>query len=468
VPFFSVDDEEDLHQERAGAEESSELEEEAASEEEEDFEEQPAEIKRTSTASQPHQAASAAAAKGGKRHNMIPQEAFASVHDLVHWAILAPPPRCATLRQIYVTCVERGRIAHKRGVGSRLITANEHWKSQIRHALYTSPRFTRHPTLEDGWNVSQGHMYVPTTVTVMVEEDEVKQAAAAAEVFKAKLRAKSGGGSASPIQAASAPAPATRPTGRRPEPAANVHVLEETDAKVLEEAALIAGLKRLRGDVMHDDGETPSMQNVASTSNNVPPRRKRSKLPTTSRMAGATSPPAKHEGKSIECLTPTTSELGEQHKGKKRVDAARLRVCETSSDERSGVVTSDQGGGVELESPSVEGREHRTEIIHCAPIAGTTVVPSGRDWSRNRRKPLKGRVPQTPVLKNVSHTRTILGLRATTPNRLCTVLSATTTPVLRCSHNAVPPPPPTKQHMLGTETPPNREEPRVTGRCSYA
>ena len=68
-------------------------------------------------------------------------EAFASVHDLVHYAILSQPGRRATLRQIYTTCEEKGRIAYKHGKGSRLIIANEHWKSQIRHALYTSPRW---------------------------------------------------------------------------------------------------------------------------------------------------------------------------------------------------------------------------------------------------------------------------------------------------------------------------------------
>lgn len=45
--------------------------------------------------------------------------------------------------QIYEACKERGRIAYKRSGGSRLITHNEHWKSQIRHALYTSDRFVR-------------------------------------------------------------------------------------------------------------------------------------------------------------------------------------------------------------------------------------------------------------------------------------------------------------------------------------
>ena len=46
--------------------------------------------------------------------------------------------------QIYRACEMRGRIAYKRSGGSRLITHNDHWKSQIRHALYTSDRFVRY------------------------------------------------------------------------------------------------------------------------------------------------------------------------------------------------------------------------------------------------------------------------------------------------------------------------------------
>ena len=45
--------------------------------------------------------------------------------------------------QIYKACQQRGRIAYKRSGGSRLITHNDHWKSQIRHALYTCDRFSR-------------------------------------------------------------------------------------------------------------------------------------------------------------------------------------------------------------------------------------------------------------------------------------------------------------------------------------
>ena len=51
--------------------------------------------------------------------------------------------RVAPCLQIYRACEIRGRIAYKRSGGSRLITQNDHWKSQIRHALYTSERFVR-------------------------------------------------------------------------------------------------------------------------------------------------------------------------------------------------------------------------------------------------------------------------------------------------------------------------------------
>ena len=69
--------------------------------------------------------------------------AFLSVHDLVHFAITSSSTRSATLREIYDACEKHGRIAHKHNRKSRVITSNGHWKSQVRHALYTSKRFTR-------------------------------------------------------------------------------------------------------------------------------------------------------------------------------------------------------------------------------------------------------------------------------------------------------------------------------------
>jgi len=50
----------------------------------------------------------------------------------------------AKLLQVYQACQLRGRIAYKKAGGSRLITHNDHWKSQIRHALYTCDRFQRY------------------------------------------------------------------------------------------------------------------------------------------------------------------------------------------------------------------------------------------------------------------------------------------------------------------------------------
>ncbi|KAL3152622.1 hypothetical protein ABBQ32_001639 [Trebouxia sp. C0010 RCD-2024] len=59
---------------------------------------------------------------------------------MIHAAI-ASYGKQATLREIYKACQLHGRIAYKRSGGSRLITHNDHWKSQIRHALYTCDRF---------------------------------------------------------------------------------------------------------------------------------------------------------------------------------------------------------------------------------------------------------------------------------------------------------------------------------------
>ena len=98
------------------------------------------------------------------------ERAFHSVHDLVHFAILSQPGRQASLRLIYSICQRAGRIASKHGGGSRLITANEHWKSQIRHALYTSPRFKRIGS--DDWGVAAGHLNAPDTTVVYVSKEE--------------------------------------------------------------------------------------------------------------------------------------------------------------------------------------------------------------------------------------------------------------------------------------------------------
>jgi len=111
--------------------------------------------------------------KTGMKKQIVEVEAFSSVHDMIHAAILhyGPP---ATLRQIYQACQERGRIAYKRTGGSRLITHNDHWKSQIRHALYTSGRFERTAPEVDLWLIAKSHAQsgpLTTTVAIFADED---------------------------------------------------------------------------------------------------------------------------------------------------------------------------------------------------------------------------------------------------------------------------------------------------------
>ncbi|GMH38463.1 hypothetical protein BSKO_06347 [Bryopsis sp. KO-2023] len=99
-------------------------------------------------------------------------EAFNSVHDMIHAAIDLRGG-AATLQQIYTACQVRGRITHRRTGGSRLITQNENWKCQIRHALYTAPRFKRCRRNNEYWTVGEPfahHGYQTTTVVVAANE----------------------------------------------------------------------------------------------------------------------------------------------------------------------------------------------------------------------------------------------------------------------------------------------------------
>lgn len=99
-------------------------------------------------------------------------DAFGSVHDLIHAAIESNGG-AGTLKDIYEVCRNDGRIAYKRAGGSRLITSNDHWKSQIRHALYTGERFQRVPGSGELWQlVSAWAPRPPSLVRVLVRADE--------------------------------------------------------------------------------------------------------------------------------------------------------------------------------------------------------------------------------------------------------------------------------------------------------
>jgi len=116
----------------------------------------------------------AAAADAPPREGALPQpgrqvvqvEAFSSIHDMIHAAILQYPT-AASLQQIYTACERRGRIAYKRSGGSRLINHNENWKSQIRHALYTGGRFVRVQDGQDAWQLARPHEGSEPSVTMV-------------------------------------------------------------------------------------------------------------------------------------------------------------------------------------------------------------------------------------------------------------------------------------------------------------
>ncbi|KAI7837834.1 hypothetical protein COHA_008322 [Chlorella ohadii] len=120
----------------------------------------------------PAAAAHAAAAAPPPEIRVLEVDAYASVQDLIHAAILSNRG-AASLKEIYAVCQSNGRIAYKRAGGSRLITHNEHWKSQIRHALYTGERFQRVPANPDMWQLVGAWATAPPQLTkVLVRADE--------------------------------------------------------------------------------------------------------------------------------------------------------------------------------------------------------------------------------------------------------------------------------------------------------
>lgn len=97
--------------------------------------------------------------------------AYSSVQDLIHAAIEKNDGR-ATLRQIYSFCEKEGRIAYRRSTGSRLITSNDHWKSQVRHTLYTTGRFERCKDETEFWVVAGSYQHatpLKQSVTIVVD-----------------------------------------------------------------------------------------------------------------------------------------------------------------------------------------------------------------------------------------------------------------------------------------------------------
>ena len=103
---------------------------------------------------------------------VIEVDAYGSVADLIQAAIMANDG-AADLKAIYKVCEQHGRIAYRRADGSRIITCNDHWKSQVRHALYTGGKFQRVVSHADLWELSPAQKgKTPSLVKVLVRADD--------------------------------------------------------------------------------------------------------------------------------------------------------------------------------------------------------------------------------------------------------------------------------------------------------
>lgn len=179
-----------------------------------------------------HQQASAAARAtpplpvlgvgGAAEIRVLEVDAFASVQDLIHAAI-AGKGGAASLKDVYELCRRSGRIAYKRAGGSRLITSGLHWKSQIRHALYTGDRFQRVPASNDLWQLTPRH------------------ASAAAQIVRVLVRAQT-----SAVSGGAAGASAPRAGGVRAAPPSLALAATSSPSDPASATRSISGAKRSR------------------------------------------------------------------------------------------------------------------------------------------------------------------------------------------------------------------------------
>lgn len=84
-------------------------------------------------------------------------DVYASVQDMIHATIVYHGHR-ANLKEVYAACKTMGRIVCRKTGGWRWIGDNEHWKSQVRHTLYTSDRFARTENNPDYWEVTADYV----------------------------------------------------------------------------------------------------------------------------------------------------------------------------------------------------------------------------------------------------------------------------------------------------------------------
>jgi len=279
----------------------------------------------------------------------IEAQAFASVHDLVHHAILSRPDSRAILKEIYSTCEREGRIAYKHGKGSRLLTANEHWKSQIRHALYTSPRFKR---VDDGeaWSVSNPAAAAPAPISVRVYPGDDEAVAAQ-----------------------------------------RMHDREEHKKEK-------AALRQHRDDTAVSAPSAPSAR-----------KRRISTVSSDGDDASDTPSPHRRSAKRRQPLAEVTEAdqlAAMANPWRKRDDTGRLhRALRRAQGDRTlpRLVSRDSSP-----EPDTEDEEKDKPVIVM--VGNKAVVPKGRDAAHNRRKPTGGHRAAMPSGTNLEHLGNLCGV----------------------------------------------------------
>eukprot|EP00201_Polytomella_parva_P004610 CAMPEP_0175083824 /NCGR_PEP_ID=MMETSP0052_2-20121109/27634_1 /TAXON_ID=51329 ORGANISM="Polytomella parva, Strain SAG 63-3" /NCGR_SAMPLE_ID=MMETSP0052_2 /ASSEMBLY_ACC=CAM_ASM_000194 /LENGTH=385 /DNA_ID=CAMNT_0016355391 /DNA_START=28 /DNA_END=1182 /DNA_ORIENTATION=- len=89
-----------------------------------------------------------------------PSQVYSSIQDLIQ-ACITRVGNSASLQQVYAVCQDIGYVVDCRKGGWRLIINSKHWKSQIRHTLYTSFRFQRCQEGGDLWRVAETYANAP-------------------------------------------------------------------------------------------------------------------------------------------------------------------------------------------------------------------------------------------------------------------------------------------------------------------
>ena len=233
------------------------------------------------------------------------------------------------------------------GKGSRLLTANEHWKSQIRHALYTSPRFKR---VDDGeaWSVANPHAAAPEPISVRVYPGD-DEAVAAQRMHD-------------------------REEHKKEKAALRQH---RDDIAVSAPSAPAARKRRIS--TVSSDGDDAS--DTPSPHRRAKRRQPLAEVTEADQLAAMSNPWRKRD------------DAGRLHRALRRAQADRTLPRLVSRDSSP--------------EPDTEDEEKDKPVIVM--VGNKAVVPKGRDAAHNRRKPTGGHRAAMPSGTNLEHLGNLCG-----------------------------------------------------------